>query len=112
MEHVEKEGLAIYAGALALQLEGIVAKDSKARTWKAHEKHGTGKKLRTRITSGGESRGSGKNQFFRKCALEGTKPMSGGGSSPVHAASVPSNVISPTRANRFMTVCTDARRLR
>jgi hypothetical protein len=43
----KKELPSTHAGALALQLEGIVAKDSKSRTWKAHEKHGTGKKLRT-----------------------------------------------------------------
>jgi len=28
VDHIEREGLAMYAGALALRLEGIVAKDS------------------------------------------------------------------------------------
>jgi ATP-dependent DNA ligase len=30
VEHIEKEGLAMFAGALALGLEGIVAKDAKS----------------------------------------------------------------------------------
>jgi ATP-dependent DNA ligase len=30
VEHVEKEGIGMYAGALVLGLEGIVAKDSKS----------------------------------------------------------------------------------
>jgi ATP-dependent DNA ligase len=30
VEHVEREGLAVFAGALALDLEGIVAKDTKS----------------------------------------------------------------------------------
>ena len=30
MEHIEHEGLSMFAGALALGLEGIVAKDSKS----------------------------------------------------------------------------------
>ena len=30
MEHIEKDGVAMFAGAMALGLEGIVAKDAKS----------------------------------------------------------------------------------
>ena len=35
VDHVENDGLAMFAGALALRLEGIVAKDSQSPIWKA-----------------------------------------------------------------------------
>ena len=37
VDHITTEGLAMYAGALALGLEGIVAKDAKSPYIKDHE---------------------------------------------------------------------------
>jgi bifunctional non-homologous end joining protein LigD len=51
VEHIEQEGLAMYAGALALGLEGIVAKDIRANTSKDQHKPGTGRKSRTQTTN-------------------------------------------------------------
>ena len=34
VEHIEHDGLSLFAGAITLGLEGIVAKDAKVLTWK------------------------------------------------------------------------------
>jgi bifunctional non-homologous end joining protein LigD len=52
VDHIETQGLHMFAGALALKLGGIVAKTPRAPTSKDPSRPGTGKKSKTKTTRG------------------------------------------------------------
>src|SRR5687768_3436797 len=49
VDHIADHGLAMFAGALALQQEGIIAKDPTSPYIEGPEKHGTGKNQESRL---------------------------------------------------------------
>jgi ATP-dependent DNA ligase len=53
VDHMENDGLAMYAGALVLGLEGIVAKDSKSPYVEGPRATWHWQKIKTKTTSGG-----------------------------------------------------------
>src|SRR6185503_1812402 len=48
VDDTEREGLAMFAGALALRLEGIVAKDAKSRYVEGRLLSGIGREIKSR----------------------------------------------------------------
>jgi len=56
VEHIEKDGVAMFAGAMALGLEGIVAKDAKSPYVEGSADRALAKNQKLRLQTTGESR--------------------------------------------------------